>query len=152
VPLENETMWQKIFQFSHCEFSIYMWQHSSSTCIAYWLDIHELVFSIRNFLIENCDYHFETITVAIMAWVAVTEYLCHTWHRISFFVALTVPRQILSTNMTCHRIFNMCNTKVPSMKQNLVNLPQYLIFVGPKFLDFYVMFCGPLFVLLYFFF
>jgi hypothetical protein len=26
-------------------------------------------------LIENCDYHFETITVAIMAWVAVTEYL-----------------------------------------------------------------------------
>ena len=77
------------------EFSIYMWQHSSSTCIAYWLDIHELVFSIRNFWIENCDYHFETITVAIMAWVSVTEYLCHTWHRISFFVALTVPRSNL---------------------------------------------------------
>jgi hypothetical protein len=57
-PVKNETLGQKrLFQFSHCEISIYLKKHDSSTCIwGYislgWSDILEIVDPIR---ISDCS-------------------------------------------------------------------------------------------------
>jgi len=105
-PVKNETSRQKrSFQFSYCELSIYMQQHSSS-------DIPELVVSMMFSVIgrllllaRNLVVKLKSLlrfTVTTMTWLTDTDYLCHEWSRICSACCKRNP--VLSSFSTYHRI------------------------------------------------
>ena len=106
---------KKLLQISHCEVSIYMQQHSNSTCIwsiclsvdsifqslwflswffrdREWLLTRKLLFHGRHHDLAN-SYVLSVsccFTVATMTWLTVRYYLCHKWSRICYIGVITI--------------------------------------------------------------
>ena len=117
-PIKNETSRQKrSFQFSYCELSIYMQQHSSN-------DIQELVVSMmlsvigrlllrtmkplnQGFLVVKLKSSLR-FTIITVNWLTDTDYLCHEWLRICSACCKLNP--VLSSFSIYHRICCNCNT------------------------------------------
>ena len=86
---QNEDLQRRLFQFSHCELSIYMLTRKLLTNGSLWL---------------NWNHLFEHFTVAIMTWLTVTGYLFHKWARICSTCRNDIP--LISSITTYHRVCN----------------------------------------------
>jgi hypothetical protein len=94
---------KETISISNCELSIYMLIDQQDLHMEYislsWYDIPELVVPIR--------MSFESVTVATMTWLAVTEYLCHKWPWICSICRKHNP--VLVSFMTNHWVRQKSN-------------------------------------------
>jgi hypothetical protein len=64
----------------------------------------------KSFLFKCWRHHFESVTVHVITWLSVNDYLCHRWPQMWSVIWRTHNIILISLVITYQRIFNMRNT------------------------------------------
>jgi hypothetical protein len=68
-------------------------------------------------------HHFESVTVHVITWLSVNDYLCHRWPKMWSVIWRTHNIILISLVITYQRIFNMRNTMGSTSRVELLTLP-----------------------------